>query len=95
MTLNGKIPLLSTTPPELADLLSWAPNLGPSWEIATKATGSGVGASGRTPSSPIGEGQPGSLLPPTLLPYAFELRYEPDRIFAAFNGAEAESQSIS
>ncbi|MDH6248010.1 phage major capsid protein [Mycobacterium sp. OTB74] len=72
-------------------------SFGPSWELTTKATGSGGGGTGtpRAPSNPIGEGPPGSLLPPTLLPYAFELRYEPDRIFAAFNGAEAQSQSVS
>jgi hypothetical protein len=77
-------------------------SLGPSWEITTKDSAKATGSSGggdtvspRNPTSPIGEGPPGSLLPPVLLPYAFELRYEPERIFAAFNGAEAESQSIT
>jgi HK97 family phage major capsid protein len=45
--------------------------------------------------SPTGEGSPGSLLPPILLPQAFQLRYEPDRIFEHFIGARAEGQSVS
>ncbi|WP_197507404.1 phage major capsid protein [Mycobacterium sp. 852002-50816_SCH5313054-b] len=46
-----------------------------------------------TPSySPL-EGSPGSLLEPILLPDAFELRYEPDRVWSHFPGAEMTSQS--
>jgi hypothetical protein len=32
----------------------------------------------------VSEGTPGSVLPPILLPQAFSLRYEPQRIFAAY-----------
>jgi hypothetical protein len=75
-------------------------SLGPDWGITTKApTGSPASSGGtpspRNPTYPVGEGPPGSLLPPILLPYAFEMRYEPERIFEAFNGAMAESQSVS
>ena len=78
-------------------------SLGPSWEITTKesarptvaASGGGGTASPRAASYPVGECPPGSLLPPQPLPYAFEMRYEPERFFEAFNGAMAESQSIS
>lgn len=45
--------------------------------------------------SPTGEGTPGSLLPPELIPQAFEERYEPDRLWAHLPGATADGQWVS
>ena len=52
--------------------------------------GPGTG-SPRTPTYPFGEGPPGSLLPPILLPYAFEMRYEPERIFGIVHAESGKS----
>lgn len=57
---------------------------GSDWSIGLKTTPTG-----------LGEGTAGSLLPPRLLPNAFPLRLEPDRVFSHFIGASADSQSVS
>jgi HK97 family phage major capsid protein len=60
-------------------------------DVQTKA----MGEMGLTTKAAVGEGASGSLLPPVLLPDAFPLRYETDRLFSAFPGLPAESQSVS
>jgi HK97 family phage major capsid protein len=60
-------------------------------DIQTKAMGSVE----LTTKAATAEGAPGSLLPSVLLPQAFGLLYEPDRLFEHFPGLTAESQSVS
>jgi HK97 family phage major capsid protein len=60
-------------------------------ETTTKSLGSGD----LKMKAPFGEGAVGSLLPPVLLPDAYQLPYEPDRLFTAFPGVQAEGQSVT
>jgi hypothetical protein len=48
-----------------------------------------------TMKAAVGEGSAGSLLEPVMLPDAFPLLYEPDRIFWHFPGLAAESQAVT
>lgn len=58
--------------------------LGTDWEIGLK-----------TPATGLGEGAAGSLLAPRMLPNAFPLRLEPDRVFSHFVGAAADTQAVT
>jgi HK97 family phage major capsid protein len=60
-------------------------------DLKTKAYDTEMGLT----TKDVGEGAPGSLLPPVLLPNVFGLPYEPDRLFSAFPGLPADSQSVS
>jgi HK97 family phage major capsid protein len=55
----------------------------------------GAGGTGIHTKAALGEGAPGSLLPPILLPQAFTLRLEPTRIAEYFPAIAAEGQSVS
>lgn len=59
--------------------------------LDTKSAGDEMGL---VTKAAVGEGAPGGLLPPVLLPQAFPLPYEPDRVFEHFLGTPAETQSV-
>lgn len=78
----------------------------PSYGVTVKAGGSfadkaltgGGDIRIKASSSPTGEGiagAGGSLLPPVLLPQAFEQRFEPDRLFKHLPGVAADGQWVS
>ncbi len=54
-----------------------------------------MGSSDLVTKAGFGEGAPGTLLPAILLPDAYRLPYEPDRLFGSFPGEAAESQWVS
>jgi hypothetical protein len=64
-------------------------------DMHTKALGSWGLQTKDTALAPSGEGAPGSLLPSGLLPQAFGLPLEPDRIFSHFLGETAETQMVT
>jgi HK97 family phage major capsid protein len=70
----------------------------PSFAITVKAEGFNKAAGDlRTKDTPnfTVEGAAGSLLPPTLIPAAFRLQYEPDRVWQHLPGMPMDSQSIA
>ena len=86
---------LDATPEQWQQLFTAAHNRLPSFSqhVGTKAKGLPEGV--RTKAG-FGEGNPGTLLPPQLLPQALGLKYEPDRLFSHFVAMQApDAQSVS
>lgn len=71
----------------------------PGYSVTVGDTGGHLGADWsiglKTPIPGVGEGAPGSLLAPRMLPNAFPLRLEPDRVFSHFVGVAADTQAVT
>ncbi len=71
----------------------------PGYSVNVGAKGAGLGTDWeiglKTPLAGVGEGSPGSLLAPQMLPNAFPYRLEPDRVFSHFVGASANTQAVT
>ncbi len=76
------------------DGLVWSNRKGTDGQLTMMHPGAGVGLKAAPSYSPL-EGAAGSLLQPILLPDAFPLQYEPDRVWSHFPGAPMDSQSVS
>lgn len=71
----------------------------PGYSVSVGTKGAGVGSDWeiglKTPIAGVGEGAPGSLLAPRMLPNAFPYRLEPDRVFSHFVGMAADTQAVT
>jgi HK97 family phage major capsid protein len=86
---------LDASPEQWQQLFIAAHNRLPSFSQHVGTTAKGL-PEGVRDKAAFGEGSPGTLLPPQLLPQALNLRYEPDRLFSHFVAQQApESQSVS
>lgn len=68
---------------------------GYSVNVGTKGSGSDWEIGLKTPIAGVGEGAPGSILAPRMLPNAFPYRLEPDRVFSHFVGMAADTQAVT
>jgi HK97 family phage major capsid protein len=90
-----KLSPASATQDQWQDLYTAAKSGLSGFRVTLDATTKSGGDWGIQSKAAFGEGAPGSLLPPVLLPHAWNLPYEPDRLFDHFPGLTAESQSVS
>lgn len=90
---------LTATEDQFKSLFAATRSKVPGYSVTLGDTGGGVGSDWaiglKSPIPGVGEGQPGSLLSPQMLPNAFPLRLEPDRVFSHFVGMAADTQAVT